>query len=116
MEWRTGIAALVVVLILGVVVSAAVQRPVLPPSVSPPPKYRPDMDYVNHGELAVQRIDRLAQETGGDFSKLSEADQQWLDGMTAGHGADMFRKRAEALKQAKTAKMRARPKPSQSRR
>src|SRR5215472_5200094 len=105
-ELKVILVALVAVLVLASIVNSAV-RPPTPPADTlkrAAQAYKPERDYMRHHDLAVQRIDQLALETNGDFSKLSAEDQRWLDGMTAGHGAPMLQGRAHALRKQAAAK------------
>ena len=56
----------------------------------PDPGFRPDS--------ASDYTDKLARETNGDWSKLAPEDQQYINGLTAGHGAIYLRDRAKLLK------------------
>ena len=55
-------------------------------------------NYIEKPEAARAHATVLARRTGGDFRRLSAEERRWLDAMTAGHGAQMLRGEARALK------------------
>ncbi len=75
-----------------------------PPPAQASEAQRAQIEYIQHPEEASARVDEMAKQTGGDFSRLTPEDQQWLDGMTAGHGAQMLYARAQAQKRKVAAK------------
>lgn len=100
-NWRVALfcvgGLVCVLLILG---SAVPRMPVSAPPPTPAsdtgaPVVRPA--YADDFEQAAKRVDVLARQTKGDFSKLSEQDQRWLDAETAGHAREFLRKRARFL-------------------
>ena len=52
------------------------------------------VNYVADPDKAQTEVTRLAKASGGNFLRLSDDDQRWLDGMTAGHGAQLIAKMA----------------------
>jgi hypothetical protein len=71
-------------------------------ALSPPPApVRPRMDlpnYVQEPEASKRHAEALVVKSGGDFSRLAPEEQRWLNALTAGHGAEMVRKRAASLR------------------
>lgn len=59
----------------------------------PDPGSRPD--------VAARYVDELALRSGGDWNRLEEADQKYVNSLTAGHGAIFLRDRARYLKEQK---------------
>jgi hypothetical protein len=55
------------------------------------------VDYMQDPVAANRLVEQLAQETGGDFSKLSEGRQRMLNAMAAGRGRDLLRNTAQRL-------------------
>ena len=63
------------------------------------PRPHPNMpDYMRNPEEGKRHAEALVRKAGGDFSRLAPEEQQWLNALTAGHGAEMVRKRAAALR------------------
>ena len=77
------------------------------PSVSQPERAarpeRPERlpDYARDPDSAVRRVDEMVRRSGGKFDRLTPLEQRWLDGMTAGHGEEMLRGRAQAQREGK---------------
>src|SRR5688572_29554090 len=55
------------------------------------------VDYRKDPDGAKRLVETLARETRGDFSKVTPAQQQFLDSMTAGNGAAMLRATYQSL-------------------
>lgn len=98
-ELRFFLLGFVALLVFMVVVSRAF------PSATPSPQQMQQQDY--HGEQpnymtkpqeAQKRMEMLAQQTQGDYNKLSYEDMKWLDSMTSGHGLQALESHAKALK------------------
>jgi hypothetical protein len=60
------------------------------------PDSRPE--YVDQPEKAAERADMLARQSNGDWNKLSQKDQRWLDAATAGYAREFLSKRAHYLR------------------
>ena len=63
----------------------------------PPAGFEKHQDFMSHPEDSDQKVNELAKKTGGDFTKLSGSDQEWLDAMTGGHGAAFLKGRADKV-------------------
>lgn len=98
---KIGCALLVCGMVVLVVLSASersVSAPARPPTVDPAAmqkKYGPD--YITHPRLAGAELDRLTRKCGGDITRLTPKEQNWVDSVTAGHGGLMLMKRAADL-------------------
>jgi len=55
----------------------------------------PAQNYIADPAAAAKRIPLLVRQSHGDWSRLSDADRQMLDSMTAGHGRQMLRSLAQ---------------------
>ena len=102
-NWRLlllgGGALLCLLLFIGYSVPhSPVEAPPRKPPASNPtaPDSRPD--YVDQPEKAAARANMLARQSNGDWNKISQKDQRWLDAATAGHAREFLSKRAHYLR------------------
>ena len=56
-------------------------------------------NYIADPEAGARHTKVLARKSGGDWEKLAEEEQRWLDALTAGHGQRMLEYTARSLKQ-----------------
>ena len=54
-------------------------------------------NYIADPEAGARHTKELARKSGGDWNKLSEEEQRWLNSMTAGHGPRMLAHTASKL-------------------
>src|SRR5436190_7510902 len=92
-----GIAVIALVAMISAGTRDAIQpRPTPPTSTFEQQFGRPDPGF--HPDSASDYVDKLARDSGGDWSKLPPEDQRYINGLTAGHGAIYLRDRAKLLK------------------
>lgn len=90
--WRIGLGAVIFVGLWAIV--APRPEPVTP-AARPAPAANTSgsssaPDYGAHPQEVMAHVRLLVKQTGGDWSRLSPADQQMLNGLTGGHGFQMF--------------------------
>jgi hypothetical protein len=99
---------LVIVVVVGGLFLLMLLGPKSPPAAPKPAPPRAEntdqRDYMAGAEAAMRasrRVDELAVQTKGDFTKLSLADQEWIDSMSARHGPQYLASKYRALRVAK---------------
>jgi hypothetical protein len=55
-------------------------------------------NYLDNPQAGADYVQGLARKYGSDFNKLPRGDQDYLNGMTAGHGRELLRNAADKLK------------------
>lgn len=72
------------------------ERDAPPPAAAVPRQETPEglPNYMVDSLSASRRVDELARRTRGDFNRLTELEQRWINGMAAGYGHELLRMRA----------------------
>jgi hypothetical protein len=91
------LAALLLVAAIGERLSAREDVPTAAAAASArPPGDLPN--YMDDPRGASRKVDALARRTRGDFDRLSDFEQKWINAMTAGYGPQLLWRRTKQLK------------------
>lgn len=55
-------------------------------------------NYLEDPQAGRKQVELLAKKSGGDFGKLNQNEQTWLNSVTAGNGARMLAMKARELR------------------
>jgi hypothetical protein len=71
----------------------------VPPSPPAPAATTPGglPNYLQEPRAASDRVNELAKRTRGDFNRLTDLEQRWINSMTAGYGHQLLRMRTRLL-------------------
>src|SRR5688500_15943895 len=101
---RNGMAAaavlggLVLVGAVGNLFGSMLPAPTAPAPTAPAPETPERLpDYIADSRAGSERVSEIARRTRGDFTRATELEQRWLNGMTAGYGHELLRSRARLL-------------------
>jgi hypothetical protein len=75
--------------------AAEVQEPAEPIVLPPPARPGGLPHYMQDPGAASDLVNELARRTRGDYELLSDLEQKWINGMTAGYGHELLRMRAQ---------------------
>jgi len=104
-EGRVFLALIGLIVAVGMVNAHRASAPTPPPAN---PLLRELPNYLDDPASGTRRMDELARRAKGRYEKLTEMEQRWVEGVTAGHGARMIemrwaemQRREKALREAK---------------